>query len=104
MKESDWKQFKVIKKKAIERFCSRALAEFGEVISNEDEHVHDRYGRLYQLVRERDKEMSRVFDDHSRSKAPFQLSLMRMRGLVDEDWLAGLSDELRDGTDPERHT
>ncbi|WP_203141618.1 hypothetical protein [Marinobacter mangrovi] len=60
MKESDWKTFKVIKEKAIERFCSQALEEFEEVISNTEEHVHNRYLLLYKLVQNRDKEMALI--------------------------------------------
>lgn len=103
MKESDWKKFKMIKEKAIERFCSQALEEFGEVISNTEEHVHNRYLLLYKLVHNRDKEMSRIFDDHSRSKAPIQLTAIRANGLADESLLAELSEEFREQTDPKRY-
>ncbi|MBN8238547.1 hypothetical protein [Marinobacter nauticus] len=102
MKESDWKKFKVIKERAIERFCTQALDEFGEVISNTDEHVHNRYLLLYKLVQNRDKEMSLIFDDHSRSNAPMQLTAIRAKGLADESLLAELSDEFREQTDPKR--
>lgn len=100
MKESDWKKFKTIKKKAIERFCNQALDDFSQVISNTDEHVHNRYLELYSLVQDRNEEMARIFDYHSRSKASVQLTAMRARGLVDESWLEGLSEEFLDRTDP----
>jgi hypothetical protein len=100
MKESDWQKFKVIKEKAIERFCTQALNEFEETISNTGESAHDRYLQLYKLVRNRDKEMALIFDGHSRSKAPIQLMVIRSHGLTDEVLLAELSDELRDQTDP----
>ena len=67
MKESDWKIFKQIKEKAIELFCSQALEEFEEVITNKNEHVHNRYLLLYKLVQNRDKQMQLLFDEHSRS-------------------------------------
>ncbi len=102
MTESDWKKFKAIKEKAIEQFCTKALDEFEEVISNTDEHVHNRYLLLYKLVQNRDKEMSLIFDDHSRSKAPMQLTTIRANGLADESMLAELSDEFREQTDPKR--
>lgn len=104
MKESDWKKFKVIKERAIERFCNRALEEFGEVISNTDQHVHNRYLLLYKLVQNRDKEMSLIFDDHSRSKPFLQLTAMRSNDLVDESELAELSDEFRNQTDQKRYS
>lgn len=100
MKERDWKQFKVIKERALERFCSRALEEFETIISDTDEHVHDRYLALYQRVRERDKELARIFDDYSRSKASMQLLMIRAKGLADESLLGELSEEFRRQTDP----
>ena len=102
MKESDWKVFKQIKDKAIELFCSRALREFEAVITNENDHLHDRYLRLYKLVRDRDKKMGRLFDDHSRSKAILQLLAIRAEGLADESLLGKLSEETLKYSDPER--
>jgi hypothetical protein len=96
MRESDWKKFKVIKEKSIEQFCAQALDEFQEVISNTDEHVHNRYLLLYKLVRNRNKEMSLIFDYHSRSRAPIQLTAIRANGLADESLLAELSDKFRE--------
>ncbi len=103
MKESDWKKFKVIKERAIERFCSLALEEFEEVIADREEHVHNRYLLLYGLVQNRNKEMSLIFDGNSRSDAPIQLMAIRAKGLVDDSLLIELSDEFRKQTDPKRH-
>ena len=102
MKESDWKIFKQIKQKAIELFCSRALQEFEEVITNKNDSVHDKYSLLYKLVRDRDKQMGRLFDDHSRSKAILQLLAIRAEGLADESLLRELSEESLKFSDPER--
>lgn len=102
MKDSDWKKFKLIKEKAIEQFCTQALNEFEQVILNTGESAHDRYLQLYKLVRDRDKEMALIFDDHSKSKAPIQLMIIRSHGFADEALLAELSDEFRDQTDPKR--
>ena len=62
MKESDWKIFKQIKEKAIEKFCEIALMEFAEIMDDDKEHVHNRYLLLYKLVQNRDKEMGILFD------------------------------------------
>ncbi len=43
MKESDWKIFKEIKDKAIEKFCEIALDEFRETMDKEDEYIQNRY-------------------------------------------------------------
>ncbi len=102
MKESDWKKFKEIKDKAIEKYCTLVLGESEVVITDNSEHVHNRYLSLYKLIQNRNKQMARLFDGHSRSKASMQLMLIRMEGLADKALLSQLSDEFRDGTDPER--
>ena len=99
MKESDWKVFKKIKNRALERYCQRVLDEFQAVITNTDEHVHDRYLRLYDLVHKRNKEMAQMFDGHSRSRAWLQLVAIRSHALADEEMLAELTDEFREQTD-----
>lgn len=102
MKESDWKIFKQIKEKALEKYCENALADFSAIISNDKDHACDRYTELYKLVRERDKELGKIFDDHSRSKATLQLLLIRKVGLADDELLQQLSDEFFQATNPER--
>jgi len=102
MKETDWKIFKQIKEKAIEKYCSNAFADFSEIINDKNGQVHDRYLRLYKLVQKRDKELGSIFNDHSRSKATMQLLLMRSAGLADYELLQKLSDEFFRVTDPKR--
>lgn len=102
MKESDWKIFKEIKEKAIELFCSRALEEFNEVISDKEAKAYEAYTLLYRLVENRDKQMALLFDGHSRSKATLQLLAIRGENLADENLLKNLSKEFLESTDPKR--
>ena len=103
MKESDWKVFTAIKDKAIEQYCTVALEETQEVLSDHKKHVHERYLFLYKLLQNSNKKMALLFDGHSRSKAWIQLIAIRSEGLPDEALLSKLSDEFRDKTDPEKH-
>ncbi len=103
MKESDWKVFTAIKDKAIEQYCTVALEETQEVLSDHKKHVHERYLFLYKLLQNSNKKMALLFDGHSRSKAWIQLIAIRSEGLADEALLSKLSDEFRDKTDPEKH-
>ena len=103
MKESDWKVFTAIKDKAIEQYCTLALEETQEVVSDHKKHVHERYLFLYKLLQNSNKKMALLFDGHSRSKAWIQLIAIRSEGLADEALLSKLSDEFRDQTDPEKH-
>ncbi len=102
MKESDWKVFKEIKKGAIEKFCTNVLYEFLNVINNENENVHERYLQLYKLVQDRDEEMAMLFDEHSRSKATWQLFYIRQADLADRRLLEKLSEECFKQSDPEQ--
>ena len=103
MKESDWKVFTAIKDKAIEQYCTVALEETQEVVSDHKKHVHERYLFLYKLLQNSNKKMALLFDGHSRSKAWIQLIAIRSEGLADEALLSKLSDEFREKTDPEKH-
>lgn len=102
MKESDWKVFVEIKDKAIETFCELALNEFREAMEKENEHIHNRYLLNYELVKNRNKQMSLLFDDHSRSKAWLQLLAIRGEGLADDKLVEKLSVEFRKQTDPKQ--
>lgn len=53
--------------------------------------AHERYLRLYDLIRTRDKELAAAFDDFRRSTAIMQLMLMRSHNLVTPDELARFS-------------
>lgn len=98
--ESDWKKFKIVKEKAIDRFCSKALSEFKDVITDNDESNHSKYLKLYGLVVDTDKRLARIFDGLSRSKAQVQLTLIKREGLVDDEDLNGFSDEMLEQTKP----
>ena len=102
IKEADWRVFKQIKEMAIERYCERVLAEYREVIDDTDTHPHNRFLLMNRLTENRDKQMALIFDGHARSKMTRQLYGMRLEGLVDDDQLAQLSEELRANTDPDR--
>lgn len=100
MKESDWKLFKNIKEKAIERFCANVIEDVEEAIKKEDTSHHGRYLYLFKMLQNADKRLSLLFDGQSRSKAQLQLTLMRSEGLVENHELEGMSDALLQSTDP----
>ncbi|HWY74451.1 MAG TPA: peptide ABC transporter substrate-binding protein [Verrucomicrobiae bacterium] len=91
--ESDWRQFKKVHGTGLERFCARTMQEVEELISLGQGTAHERYLQVYELLKNRDKELARAFDDFRRSTAVMQLIIMRsMRLLSDED-LAGFSEQ-----------
>jgi hypothetical protein len=93
--ESDWKLFRQLHALALERFCERVLSEVGRLASETGTSAHERYRTVYQLLQRRDRELGEAFDDLRRSTAWQQLAILRSRGLVTEEEMAGFSDETR---------
>lgn len=102
VQEADWQMFKKIKEIAIERFCERALDQYRAIINDTNSHPHNRFLLLGRVAENQEKQMALIFDGHSRSKMTLQLYGMRMEGLVDDEALSQLSEDLRNRTDPER--
>ena len=94
--ESDWRHFKRVHNELLERYCARALDELAAQLKTGDGTAHDRYVRAYKLLKNRDEEIARAFDDFRRSTAVMQLAIMRaMRLLTDED-LSVFSEQTQD--------
>ena len=93
--ESDWRRFKEVHAQLLERFCSRILGEVAGVSAGAEGSAHDRYVKVYQLIQERDKEISSAFDDFRRSTAVMQLAIMRRMKLLDDEHLKGFSEQTR---------
>jgi len=94
IKESDWKLFKPLREIALERFCERVLDEIARITSDSTKSKHERYAAIYQLVRERDKEIDPIFDHLRRSTAVQQICAFRAHDLLTEQELRQFSPEL----------
>jgi len=94
MKESEWKKFKKLKELCLERFCDDVLQRSEEICNSDEKSAHKRYGDLYKLIRDKDKDLAYAFDGLSRNKAFIQLMTMYRMGLVEESQL----DEFEEGT------
>jgi hypothetical protein len=93
--ESDWRRFKEIHKKLLERYCARILEEVSAASECAEGSAHDRYLMVYELIDERNQQMATAFDDFRRSTAVMQLGIMRrMKLLTDED-LSTFSEQTR---------
>ncbi|MGY2442314.1 hypothetical protein [Pseudomonas sp. SDO52101_S400] len=101
--ESDWKKFKDLRKIALDRFCQGVLADTKTIAQHGALSAHARYGMLYGLIQDRDREMARMFDGLARSSALWKLTLMVSRDLLTDAELSILSEEaLKLVTDIER--
>src|SRR6266404_1926791 len=55
--ERDWKVFPEIHRVARERFCERVLSEIASASSASDQGAHERYIKVFEIVRDKDKEL-----------------------------------------------
>lgn len=93
--EADWKIYKRIRDQAQDRYSQRVLDDVERLCRDGSMPVQDRHAELSRMVRERDKEMARIFDTLRRSSAPLCLMMMRRNELVTEEEMQSFSPELR---------
>jgi hypothetical protein len=85
--ESDWKIFRRLHQVALERFCCQVLEEIHQATANCQADYHERYLEVFRLIKDRDKNMARAFDDMKRSNAFFLLAnLIGNQLLMDEEF------------------
>jgi len=94
IKESDWKIFKGLRELALERFFERVLDEVARISSDSGKTNRERYGALYELMSERDKEIEPIFDHLRRSTAVRQICAFRSEDLMTDRELRQFSPEL----------
>ena len=94
VKPSDWKLFKPLRQLALERFCARVLDEVARIGSDQTKSKHERYLKIYRLMRERDKEIDPIFDTLRRSNAIMQICAFRVRDLLTEEEVRQFSPDL----------
>ena len=82
--ESDWRHFKQVHGDLLERYCACVLDDLTTVTKATDGTAHERYVRAYKLLKSRDEELARAFDDLRRSTAVMQLAIMRRMGLLSD--------------------
>lgn len=89
--EADWKKFKRVRAKALERFSDQILGESQAICGESSRTAHERYGELYGLLQERNKQMARAFDDFRRSTATTCLRYMFVYELLTDEELSEFS-------------
>ena len=92
--ESDWRRFKEVHAKLLERYCSRVLEEV-TAASQGGTSAHERYVKVYRLLEERDKELANAFNDYRRSTAVMRLGIMRRMKLLTDEELGLFSERTR---------
>jgi hypothetical protein len=94
--ERDWKQVRRVHDAGLERYCSRVLQECRDVLEAPNLSAHDRYLRLFEILRERDRDLAGAFDDMRRSRAVLKLAMMIKLDLVTNVELEQFSPSVRE--------
>lgn len=95
IKEPDWKVLRRVHPLALERFCERVLAEIDRVSRDSAKSHHARYLQIFEIIKQRDREIARLFDNPRRSHALTMLAQICSQGLLTDDELSSLSPETR---------
>jgi hypothetical protein len=93
--ESDWRHFRKLHPIAVERYCTGVLKEAAEFGSDTSRSAQQRYVALYRLMQQRDREITRLFDDMRRSTAVICILAIHARGLFSAAEFAGFSEEIQ---------
>jgi hypothetical protein len=91
--ERDWKVFRELRPVALERLCDQILAEAKSMADRPGKSAHERYLGLYKLIRDRDRDVARGFNEFSRSSAMGQICIMHQMGLFTGEELRRFSPE-----------
>ena len=94
IKESDWRVFREIRGIALDRLCQRILQDLDKVSANGTLSHHQRYLKIYQHIREQDREIALGFDHNSRSHAFDQVLFFRSRRLLTDEEFSRFSPDL----------
>jgi hypothetical protein len=94
--ERDWRLLRSLHRTALERYCSRVLDECAAVACSNGS-AHERYGRLYRLLQDRDDDIAAAFNDLRRSTAVQRLAAMINLGVVTDADLSAFTSSTSEG-------
>ena len=95
--EKDWKHFRSLNELIINRFSKDTISQISQIIaSKEIESKHEKYLKVYEYVRERDKILDNQLRDFRRSNAKLKILEIYRMGLIKPQEFDQFSDEVKD--------
>jgi hypothetical protein len=92
IKESDWKTFRELHPRALERAFDKAIADIERTLAVKKANS-ERLWDVAKLVKRRQKGISASFDDFSRSTALSMIARIRYDGFLTDEELSRFSEE-----------
>jgi hypothetical protein len=94
--EPDWKVFRQLSRIALDRYCQRILDEIALIATDTKETAHERYGKIFEVVQQRDRTIAEAFDGMRRSTAILQLLIVCSHGLLTDEEIGKFTQNTRD--------
>ena len=94
--ETDWRTFRELREVALDRYCRNVLKDVQQLASESALTSHERFLRLCEVVRDRNRTLAHAFDDVRRSRMIQQLSAIQALGLLTPDEMGRFSHGVRE--------
>jgi hypothetical protein len=94
--ERDWRLLRSLHDVALDRYCTQVLEECAAVTRATESSAHEKYLRLFRLIKARDNSIAGAFNDLRRSTAIQRLAGMMLLGVVTDEDLAPFSQSTRE--------
>ena len=94
--ERDWKYLRKIQPEMLCSLCARINQQARDLLQSQAESEHERYRSLYRHFKDSDRIVANCFDDWRRSNVRFKLQVLRREGLLTDEHLSRMSNEIRD--------
>ena len=91
--EKDWKKVRTLKDAALNVACERIFQKVERLMESRGAESYKYYLKLFDLIREQDKEISLMFDDLNRGTAIFKLSVWKRNGILSDENFREFSEE-----------
>ena len=94
--QSDWKHFKTVRDRALQRLCERALTNLSTVAADLSSTPHERYLEVFRKIKSYDKDIATGFDNLSRSRMLEQIAFARSLNLIEDDEMKNFTQKTQD--------
>ena len=98
--EQDWKYLRSIQEVMLEELARRINDEVREILSRDGVSENEKRGRVYDIVRRRDRIVAECFDGWSRSKMYERCWSLRTHGLLRPEHIEKLTPETQKAVAP----
>ena len=93
--ERDWKYLRKIQPEMLESLCRRINQQVGKLLKKSMPSEHERYLQLYRHIEKSDQIVTNCFNDWRRSNIWLKITALRQEGLLTDEHLSHISDEVK---------